>query len=217
MKKIEVKITYDNGYSQSFDVTNSPDFNCILNASRDKNGNLDGGIIIEKGRVEGHVDPCGEPGEAGVAGYSCPNAMGEPGVEGKTGVSCPGAIGIQDTINELEYKCQVIYTDIAFDINKAFYDLLDMEAPLRENGILTEYPYIIICNGEIRQTNSIANYRATTVEEVYPEYLLKILRGLKTRTNIPLSVSDCGVVGITGKNGRNTHKEWDNAVVKRKR
>ena len=40
----------------------------ILQPHWDKNGYLDGGIIVEEGVVKGHIDPRGEPGPSGFIG-----------------------------------------------------------------------------------------------------------------------------------------------------
>lgn len=40
----------------------------ILQPHWDKNGYLDGGTIVEEGRIKGHIDPRGEPGEPGFIG-----------------------------------------------------------------------------------------------------------------------------------------------------
>jgi hypothetical protein len=45
------------------------EFNGIANPHFDSNGHLDGGWIIQNGKMVGHIDPRGEPG-----------TLGEPGV-----------------------------------------------------------------------------------------------------------------------------------------
>jgi len=43
-------------------------YSAIIDPHYDSKGKLDGGWLIEKGRVMGHIDPSGEQGEEGPAG-----------------------------------------------------------------------------------------------------------------------------------------------------
>ena len=65
--KIELKITDENGNVQLYDVTCSTYLECILNPHYDKEGRLNGGIIISGGKIIGHIDPCGEKGCLGLS------------------------------------------------------------------------------------------------------------------------------------------------------
>ena len=69
MKKIAVLII-DDFSTQTHDVTNDPQFNCIVDRHYDNFGQLEGGLIITAGRVSGHVDRAGVPGVSGVNGIS---------------------------------------------------------------------------------------------------------------------------------------------------
>ena len=64
--KFELKITYDSGEEIFFDLTDSKYFNCILQPHYDKDGELDGGTVIEKGKIIGHIDPKGQEGTSGI-------------------------------------------------------------------------------------------------------------------------------------------------------
>lgn len=65
--KIEIVITYGDNV-RTFDVTDSPNLNCIINEHYDADGQLDGGVVIECGRIVGHVDPTGPKGTRGSSG-----------------------------------------------------------------------------------------------------------------------------------------------------
>ncbi len=70
MTKIEVVIN-DGIIERAFDVTGDPEFNIILDRKYDRFGQLESGLVIYAGRLRGHVDPKGEPGEPGVRGIQC--------------------------------------------------------------------------------------------------------------------------------------------------
>ena len=68
MKKIEVHIK-DEWATEVIDVTGDPEFNVIVKRNYDRFGQLQGGIVISRGRVTGHVDPKGDEGTPGPRGY----------------------------------------------------------------------------------------------------------------------------------------------------
>jgi len=51
-----------------FGVSGSLPFNAIINPHYDRNGFIDGGLIISNGEIIGHADPRGEQGTMGEAG-----------------------------------------------------------------------------------------------------------------------------------------------------
>ena len=51
-----------------FGVSGSLPFNAIINPHYDRNGFIDGGLIISNGEIIGHADPKGEQGAMGEAG-----------------------------------------------------------------------------------------------------------------------------------------------------
>jgi hypothetical protein len=44
----------------------------ILSPHFDSHGRLDGGTIINGGKIVGHIDPTGEPGTPGISGVNTP-------------------------------------------------------------------------------------------------------------------------------------------------